>query len=122
MATETIIKVGNPRFKQLGDWPDYNTIIVADLPDEKYKDLIAIHEFVEATLCKHAGITAEQVDEFDSNWSYTGEPGDDPNCPYKRQHQLASAIEMLLCHELGLNWHDYNAVLNYLSEVKHGKE
>lgn len=120
MAIDIKLKTGIPRFEQIGDWPEYDLIVVSPLPDEKYEFLIALHEFVEAQLCKFAGITPAQVDEFDSNWKGEGEPGDDPNCPYQTQHNCASLVEMLVCHELGINWTQYNVILNKLNEVKHG--
>lgn len=112
------IQTGNPRFDQIGDWPNWDNIIVSDLPDEKYMFLIALHEFVEAQLCKFEGITPEQVDSFDANWQGDGEPGDDPNCPYQKQHNCATLVEMLVCHELGLNWAQYNLILNHIKEIQ----
>ncbi len=115
------IKTGNPRFNQLGDWPDYNTIVVADLP-ERYKFLIATHEFIESQLCKFSAITPQEVDKFDSEFEGEGEPGNDANCPYRIQHQLATIIEMMLCRELGIDFYQYEMILNHIQEVQNGKE
>lgn len=75
--------------------------------------LIAIHEIIEAYLCKKAGITAEVVDDFDMNYAKQPEfdlrteckePGDDQRAPYHVQHLTAQSIEMMLCAQLGLSW------------------
>jgi hypothetical protein len=95
-------------------------IKVSQLSDWRREALVAVHELVEALICKHAGVTTEQVDEFDMNFEATrkdgddSEPGDDPKAPYYRQHQIATVIEKLLSVELGVNWTDYEKELNSL--------
>jgi hypothetical protein len=95
-------------------------IKVSQLSDWRREALVAVHELVEALICKHAGVTTEQVDEFDMNFEATrkdgddSEPGDDPKAPYCRQHQIATVIEKLLSVELSVNWKEYEDELNSL--------
>ena len=74
--------------------------------------LIALHELVEAKLCHRAGITQGAVDAFDMRFvadgRRTGEPGDDPEAPYRVQHRQAMLIEHMMAVFLGKT--DYGRV------------
>lgn len=97
------------------DWfwsPEGNLHVrVSPLGDWRLETLLALHETVEAVMCKNAGVTQAQVDKFDLEFDKThGDDigaGDDPAAPYHRQHVLATAIESILAIELGVNWKDY---------------
>jgi hypothetical protein len=65
--------------------------------------LVALHELVEAKLCRHAGITEAEVDAFDLAFVGIGEPGDAWNCPYRKQHRQAMLIEHMMASFLGLD-------------------
>ncbi len=91
-----ILKTGKPRFDQLGDWPTYDEIIVAEQNNWRSEFLIALHELVEAQICKARGISPEMVDTFDANWNNSGEPGDSPQSPYFIAHQVAMIVERLV--------------------------
>ena len=92
------------------------------------ESLIAIHEAIEATLCLRAGISEEAVNAFDIEFekaretgrddrSYfvfrdrqvdaDAEPGDQPDAPYYKQHQLATAVERMMAAEMGVDWTTY---------------
>lgn len=102
------------RYDTLGDWQFSEDgslkILVADaVGDRDFPEneqfLIAIHELVEAWLCRHRGITQEQVDAFDQSdeaVSHFGEPGDLPGCPYRKEHRFAMLVEHLIAKELGM--------------------
>lgn len=75
--------------------------------------LLALHELIEAYLCRHRGITQAQVDRFDEamarvplNPDYPhdpdAEPGDHPASPYRREHRFSCLIEFMVAHEIGL--------------------
>jgi hypothetical protein len=64
--------------------------------------LVALHELIEAKLCQKRGITVDQVDEFDLAFKDEGEPGDQWNSPYRKEHRFAMLIEHLMAHELGI--------------------
>lgn len=114
------------RYDTVGDWtfePDgtlnVNVSEMIQKPTSicpitvKHEDsefLVAIHEIVEAYLCKKAGITAEEVDAFDIEYkdhSPNLEPGDSTAAPYHVQHLIATSIEMMLCAALNLNWSEH---------------
>ena len=110
------------RYETVGDWfikQGRMQIRVSLLGDSRYELLVAVHELVEAMLCRHRGITVAQVDAFDIVYEETrapgddSEPGDDPQAPYYREHQFATQVEKLLALELGVDWKAYEeAVLN----------
>ena len=110
---------GGPlRYPTLGDYstPDNGETIdvtVAETGDWRFNFLVAIHETIEAVLCRHAGIEFEKVDAFDFPFYGAGEPGDNPAAPYHKQHAIASNIEFQICQALGLDWNNYEAVLGH---------
>jgi len=91
----------------LGDWyhTGYGHWIVRSvghdiLDDETF--LVALHELVEMKLCHNAGITQESVDAFDAAYNGDGEPGDEEDCPYRRQHRQACLVEFLVADMIGI--------------------
>ena len=102
-----IESIKEQRYDTLGDWfyenGDLHVRVSSIIGGRFEVYLIAIHELIEAILCERAGITPQQVDEFDLNYNgIEREPGDDMNCPYRRQHRFAMLIEHLVAHELGM--------------------
>jgi hypothetical protein len=101
---------------QVGDYQvkDGEIIItVADLGNKKMELLIAVHELVELFMLEDAGITIQQVEDFDAMYEKfrkdddVSENGDSPFCPYRRQHFAATNIERLLADYLKVDWMDY---------------
>lgn len=88
-------------------------IKVSDLGDWRKEALIAVHELIEVLICKHDGVSQEQVDKFDIAFEKArkpgndDEPGDDNNAPYRRQHCIATSVERLLAVHLDVRWNDY---------------
>lgn len=77
---------------------------------------MGIHEVVEALACWWAGVDESVVTTFDIefensrerlNLPYSCEPGDEPNAPYYRQHQLATRIEKICARLFLVDWKDY---------------
>jgi hypothetical protein len=116
------------RYPTAGDWwvDEVGTwqIRVSELGNEKMEFLIGIHELVEMALCLNAGITTDEVDEFDkqyeerrsendSVWPWP-EPGDDKSSPYYHQHQYATGVERQLAAELHVDWDEYDKVVQAL--------
>lgn len=99
------------------DSKDNLNVLTSSLGDWRYDALLQIHELIEAVLCKHAGITQQQVDLFDQSFdvAHPNQPdlgaGDDPSAPYFRQHVIATACESIVAHELGVDWNAYNKEL-----------
>ena len=111
------------RYATCGDWivEDGNVnIFVSELGDWREEMLIAYHELREALLCIHRGILQELVDAFDREYEQnrekgdTSEPGDNRNAPYFMEHQLASRDELLLAHDLGVDWEKYGEHIDNL--------
>lgn len=103
---------GKQRYDTLGDW-FYEAdgalhIRVTQLGDWRMEFAIALHEMVEFALCRVAGISQQQVDDFDFGSDFN-EPGDDPEAPYHREHVLATGIEYIVLALLGVDAKDYEA-------------
>lgn len=81
---------------------------------DDYTFLIAIHELIEAFLCRQRGITEEEVTDFDKGFRGEGEPGDNIFAPYHMEHIFATSIETALANELGIDWKEYEDTLNKL--------
>lgn len=105
------------RYETAGDWQFHGRnlhITVAELGDWKMEACVAFHELAEALICKYLGITEEAVDQFDFHFKGDGEPGDDPSCPYRIPHRIASAVEFALALALDVNWKEYEERLEKL--------
>ena len=103
------------RYDTLGDWEmedgDLFINVAEESGDEDDQILIAMHELVEAILCRKHGMTQEQVDTFDMGpimLSYGQEPGDHPDAPYRTEHRQAMLIEHLLANFMGKT--DYGVI------------
>ncbi len=88
---------------------------VCPMSDWRRETLLAIHEAVEAVMCKYNGVSQQAVDAFDIEYDKTHatdcNAGDDPAAPYVREHCLATAIERILAAELEVNWESYDKEL-----------
>lgn len=113
------------RYDTCGDWEWSSagnlTITVSNMGDWRKEVLIAIHELTEVMLCRERGITQEEVDNFDKSYEetrspddITSEPGDHPLAPYRKEHFFATNIERLICAELGVDWENYEKVIQSL--------
>lgn len=120
------IQHGEQRYNTAGDWYDVIkmtvvphktvlTVSVSDLGDERYEFLVALHELVEAFLCKQRGITVDSVDNFDISCP-DNEPGNMPDAPYHREHQFATRVERMVAEELGVDWVTYEARLDEVTK------
>lgn len=115
------------RYPTAGDyWTDADGtkhIKVSQMGCWRKQTLLAIHELIESALCDHAGISEDAITDFDVVWEQlrsaghpmeSGEPGNDPKAPYRKQHEFALAIESLVADKLGVDWIDYNRTLDAL--------
>lgn len=116
----SVIPHKDQRYETVGDWLYIGNslhIYVSDMGCDEYHQLVAIHEYVEALLCRMAGISEEEVTAFDKAFEErresgnTDEPGDDPKAPYYAQHQFATQIEKLMSVKLGVKWDDYEKAI-----------
>lgn len=103
------------RYDTCGNWlyeGDGLTILISQMPDERYQQLVAVHELVEALMCNVDGVTQEQVDAFDMGpGKDLDEPGYSPDAPYREQHAWASAIEKMLAIGMHVDWDIYDAAV-----------
>jgi hypothetical protein len=114
------VKSGEHRYPTIGDyWTDADgveQVRVTEMSDWHYEVLVVIHEIVESYLCKHAKIDEPVIKSFDERfederrrWMHpiSAEPGFDKRAPYREQHTIATAIEMMLAAMLGVDWAEY---------------
>jgi hypothetical protein len=111
------------RYPTVGDWYKEGETLMIKVSEElptKEALLVAIHEFIEQSLCEDRGITTEQVDVFDMAYEKTrpdgddSEPGDSPDAPYRNEHFFATSIERLIAAEFGVDWMLYESHINEL--------
>ena len=108
------------RYPTCGDWWFTESgdleIRVSKMSDWRYECLVAFHELCEVLICKQTGVTTQMVDDFDIQYEkdralgkYTSEqePGDDPSCPCRVAHFIATNCERVLSVALGVLWHEY---------------
>lgn len=124
-ATLRVIDHKFQRYNTCGDWrtwPKLTDVSVSAMSDRRYELLVAVHELIEAELCRARGITEQEVTDFDTNYEQhlrtsddNSEPGDQPMAPYHREHVFATKVERLLADELGVDWQEYERALAELS-------
>lgn len=123
------------RYPTCGDWyfedREGGRVLVIKVSEEMGEHsafLVAVHELVEVWLATARGVTVQQVDDFDIAYEKAhreggtlegkrldeSEPGDDPTCPVFKEHGVATAIEALLCAELGIPWHVHDKAVEDL--------
>ncbi|HEY1645805.1 MAG TPA: hypothetical protein VGF75_05550 [Candidatus Saccharimonadales bacterium] len=119
----SVIPHKDQRYETVGDWLYIGNslhIFVSDMGNDNYHQLVAIHEYIEALLCRAAGIAEEDVTAFDKAFEEkresgnNEEPGNDPKAPYYAQHQFATQIEKILSVKLGVDWETYDEAVNAL--------
>lgn len=133
----------NQRYPTAGDWLFLGDtelrIRVSHLGDWKKELLVAVHELVEAALCRSRGISEETVTLFDKDHADAlegqrcpcesvggcddrplghcnlgAEPGDNAAAPYRAEHFFATSVERLLAAELGVDWLEYDKTVEAL--------
>lgn len=97
---------------------DLQVRVATELEDWRERMALAMHEAAEALMCKHNGVTVDQVDVFDEKFKGDNEidvnAGDEPDSPYKLEHTYATAIERILTGVLGVDWKSYDTRLGKL--------
>lgn len=119
--TEIVIRViehDKQRYATIGDWwfeDGSLQVRVSYMNNWRYESLVALHEVVEALLCKRAGVTTSDVDAFDMAHPELEDPGDDPRCPYRKQHLSATAFEQLMATLLDVDWQQYESIIRKIT-------
>lgn len=126
-----VIPHSEQRYETVGDWwVDEGEILqirVSDMGEWKYEQLVAFHEYAEAMLCIHKGISEKSITEFDEKFEeirlkHPGiigdmEPGNMTSAPYNKQHRKATHLEGLLAQPLGVDWGEYGKAVNKLTKI-----
>ena len=117
---EMVARYGCP---SLGDyWRNHKDLInirSLDIGNQDYEFLIMLHEMIEEYLCTKRGVKEQDIQAFDNEFDKKAlecEPGDDPQAPYYKEHQIATIIERLVAYELGIDWEKYGTDLEKLFE------
>jgi len=108
--------VNGEKYDTLGDYYVEEDVLHIDIlktdeQNHRVEPLIAIHELVEALLVINRNISIDKIDEFDMAYNKLheeGEPGDEEDAPYHKEHVFATEIEKLMARELNVKWKDYN--------------
>jgi len=98
------------RYDDVGDYFD-NTIIAYDFQNEVINNAIFLHEFIEYTLIKSAGIDPALIDKFDTDKSYPQKFPKEFNL-YGKFHEMSNMIERQFVENLGLNWEEHDRIIN----------
>jgi hypothetical protein len=105
------------RYPTCGDWwfdenRDMQIRVSQELPDAS-QQLVALHEYAEALMCRANGVTQKDVDDFDMNFEANrkpddeSEPGDHVEAPYCREHGFATALERMVATHIGVGWMEH---------------
>src|ERR1017187_469402 len=122
MINVNVIPHIEQRYDTVGDWefweaPKYRhglTVRVSQSGHEATNILVAIHEIIEAYLCKANAVSGGQVDAWDKDHLDSPDPGSIPGCPYYREHMFATMIERAMAAELNIDWDEHEARLEAL--------
>jgi hypothetical protein len=90
----------------MGDWWDEEGITqirVSDIDNWLYERFIAIHELVEDTLVKVAGISGKWYDSVVDNDRW----------PIAKEHETAEIVERIVCQAAGVDWRVYDAYIKW---------
>jgi len=98
-------------------------ILVAELGDKKKESLIVMHELWEVLTTEANGVSEKEITDWDAYCEKAKEIGtmnDDiengfrHDAPYRKQHTQSTGIELLLAAELGVDWAEYENLINNL--------
>jgi hypothetical protein len=112
------IKHDDQRYDTCGDWlvdGTNLTVLASETGDWRESFLVTVHEIVEAGICVRLGIQEPDVCRFDTKYEAargdddTSEPGDSLDAPYYHAHQIATQVERIVAHALGVHWPTYEA-------------
>lgn len=103
------------RYDDVGDYFD-STIVSYDMKNPIYNNGIMLHEFIEYTLIRSAGIPGSMIDAFDTN-EKSQEKYPEQFKLYCRYHRMANNIERHFIENMGLSWKEYQKAV-YSVKVK----
>jgi len=98
------------RYEDVGDYFG-NKIISFDMKDPIVNNSIMLHEFIEYTLIKSAGIPVSMIDDFDTK-PETQDIHPEEYALYSKFHNMANRVEAQFIKNLGLDWKAHNKIIN----------
>ena len=110
MITIDFIKPDENRYVTHGDWVNHNGslhITSTSYGNKNGSFLVALHELVEAWLCNHDGIDEKDVMAWDLCHPDADEPAEVEGSLYRKQHDVAIAVEKLVCEAMGIDWENH---------------
>ncbi len=116
------------RYPTVGDyWQEDGAeqVRISQMKDWRYEILVTVHELIEMAITRHRAISEADITAFDVAFEKAreqglvhGEPGDQPDAPYRREHVFATNLERLLAAELDVDWAEYDEYVNMLGVKK----
>ncbi len=103
------------RYDDVGDYID-NTIISYDMKNPIITNAIMLHEFIEYTLIKSAGISVAMIDAFDTDDRAAKKHKKEYKL-YCKYHRIADKVEREFIENMGMDWKAYQKAI-YDVEVK----
>lgn len=94
------------RYDDVGDYFG-NTIVAYDFKDDIVNNAIFLHEFIEYTLVKSAGIDPAMIDMFDTDETHKEKFPKEYEL-YTKFHKMANVIERQFVENLGISWSEHD--------------
>lgn len=106
------------KFMRYDDVGDYlgSTIISYDMKNPVLNNAIMLHEFIEYTLIKSAGIPVSMIDDFDTDDDAPKKHRKEYKL-YCKYHRIANNVERHFIENMGMKWKDYQKTV-YSKAVK----
>lgn len=109
------------RYDDVGDYFD-STIISYDMKNPVINNAIMLHEFIEYTLIRSAGIPVPMIDAFDTDDVAPKKYKKEYEL-YNRYHRIANNVERHFIENMGMDWKHYQkAVYSVKVKVKSQKK
>jgi len=116
-----IVPLESQRYDTLGDYFIENNELsfkITDTGNDLYNKLILVHEIVEEMMTNYRGLKEEDILKWDLEHDDSNDPGSEIGCPYRDEHMFAEMIERMICHQLGVDWNEYEKHLNRVFDGK----
>lgn len=109
------------RYDDVGDYYD-STIITYDMKNAIFNNGIMLHEFIEYSLIRSAGIPVAMIDAFDTNDAAPKKYPKEYKL-YRKYHRMANTVERHFIENMGLSWKEYQkAVYGVVVKIKPSKK
>lgn len=103
------------RYDDVGDYFD-SSVVAFDMKNPVFNNAILLHEFIEYSLIRSAGIPVKMIDAFDTDTS-TQKKHKKEYKLYCKYHRMANNIERHFIENMGMDWKNYQKAV-YSAEVK----